>query len=121
MFNENVLEYEEIKKLRSIKARKEYVSVVHGRIEQEEVIECKVNYCEVNYEYEHTQEVDCIKSRPLLTDCGYIVCKLIEDKKAEFCETIEDREVEKVAFCEAIEYQEAELIEKVVFCEEIED
>ena len=36
----------------SIKAKKEYVSVVYERIEQEEVIEYEVDYCEVNY-YEH--------------------------------------------------------------------
>ena len=65
MMKENGLYYEEIKKLMSVKAKKEYVSVTYGRIEQEEVIEYKVEYCEVNYyEYEHEQEVDCFKSRP---------------------------------------------------------
>ena len=42
---------------------------------QEEAIEYKVEYCEVNYEYEHKQEVNCIKSRPFLIDCEYIVLK----------------------------------------------
>ena len=110
---ENGLEYEEIKKLLSIKAKNEYV---------------RVDYCEVSY-YEYEQEVNYIETRPCLIDIGHIVCELIEDKKVRFCDVIEDREVEKVVFCEAIEYQEAgliedqkvELIEKVVFCEEIED
>ena len=90
LFNENGLEYEEIIKLMSIKARKEYVSVIHGRIEQEEAIEYKGNYCEVNYEYEHMQEVDCIKPIPCLIDCEYIVCEIIEDQKVEYYEIIED-------------------------------
>ena len=57
MFNENGLEYEDIKKLMSVKAKKEYVSVIHGRIEQEEAIEYKVEYCEVNYEYKHNKKL----------------------------------------------------------------
>ena len=116
----------------SIKAKKECVSVIHGRIEQEEVIKFEVDFCEVNYyEYEHKQEVDYIEPITCLIDSEHIVCELIEYKKVEFCEIIElieDREIEKVIFCQAIEYQEAELIEdqkvelieKVVFCEEID-
>ena len=97
-FNENGLEYEEIKKLMSVKVKKEYVRVIHGRIEQEEAIEYKVEYCEVNYyEYEHKQEVDCIKSRPFLIGCEYIVCEIIEDHKVEYCKIIEDQRVE---YCE---------------------
>ena len=48
----NGLEYREIKNLMSIKAKKEHVSFVYERIEQEEVIEYEVDYCQVNY-YEH--------------------------------------------------------------------
>ena len=44
---ENGLEYEEIKKLLSIQENCEYV--IHGRIEQEEATEYKIEYCEVNY------------------------------------------------------------------------
>ena len=100
-FNENGLEYEEIKKLMSVKVKKEYVCVIHGRIEQEEAIEYQVEYCEVNYyEYEHKQEVDCIKSRPFLIDCEYIVCEINKDQKVEYCKIIEDHRVE---YCE-VEY-----------------
>ena len=60
MMKQNGLEYEEIKKLMSVKAKKEYVSVIHERIEQEEVIEYKFDYCEINYECEHMQEVDLL-------------------------------------------------------------
>ena len=49
MMKENGLYYEEIKNLMPVRAKKEYVSVIHGRIEQEEAIEYRVNYCEVNY------------------------------------------------------------------------
>ena len=69
MFNENGLENEEIKKLTSIKAKKEYVSVNYERIEQEGVIEYNVDYCEVNYYgYEHKQEIDRNKPIPCLID-----------------------------------------------------
>ena len=114
LFNESImkqngLEYEEIKKLMSIQAKREYVSVIHERIEQEKVIEYKVDYCEVNYcEYEHKQEVDCIKLKPCLIDNEYIVCEIIEDHKVECCEIIEDHKVE---CCEITEYQKAEIIE----------
>ena len=39
------------------------------------------------------QEVDCIKPRPCLIDCEYIVCEIIEDQKVEYCEIIEDQKV----------------------------
>ena len=68
---QNSLEYEEIEKLMSIQSRKEncqHVSFISGRIEKEEVIECKINYHEVNYEYEHVKKVDCIKQKPCLID-----------------------------------------------------
>ena len=103
MFNENGLESE-------IKAKKR----IHGRIEQEEAIEYKVEYCEVSYECEHKQEVDCIKSRPFLIDWEYIVrgrveyFEIIEDQKVEYCEIIEDQKVE---YCEIIEDQKVEIID----------
>ena len=106
LFNEIGLEYKEIK------AKKEYVSVIHGRIGQEEAIEYKVEYCEVNYEHEHRQEVDSIKSRPFLIGCEYTVRKIIEDQRIQYCEIIEDQKVE---YCELIEDQ------KVECCEIIED
>ena len=58
------LEYEEIKKLMSVKVKKEYVSVIHQVIKQEEVVNYGVNYYEVNYQYEKIKKVDYIKSRP---------------------------------------------------------
>ena len=100
LFNENGLEYEEIKKLMSVKAKKEYVSVIHGRIEQEEAIEFKAEYCEGNYEYEHKQEVDCIKSRPILIDCEYIVCEIIEEQKVEDINMLKSDEIKKIKFIE---------------------
>ena len=101
MVNENGLDYEEIKKLMSVKAKKEYVSVAYGRIEQEEAITQEFNYCEVNYyECEHKQEVYCIKSKPCLIDSKLTVCEIIENQKVEYCEIIEDQKVE---YCEIIE------------------
>ena len=82
MLTENGLEYEEIKKLMSVRAKKEYANVINERIEQEEVMEYRVDCCEVNYyEYEHKQKVDCIKLKPCLIDSEYVVCKIIENKK----------------------------------------
>ena len=52
LFNENGLEYEEIKNLMSVKVKKEHVSVAHQVIEQEEVVNYDFDYYEVNYEYE---------------------------------------------------------------------
>ena len=86
---QNGFEYEEIAKLMSIQSRKEnrkYDSFVCGRIEKEEVIECKVNYHEVNYEYEHVKKVDCIKQKPSLIDHEYImgeIVEIIEEKNAD--------------------------------------
>ena len=54
------LEYEEIKKLMSVKVKKEYVSVIHQVIKQEEVVNYGVNYYEVNYQYEKIKKVDYI-------------------------------------------------------------
>ena len=112
MMKENGLYYEEIKKLMSVKAKKEYVDVVYERMEQEEVIEYKVNYCDVNhYEYENKKEVYRIESKPCLTDNELIVCRVIEDQKVECCELIKDQKAE---YCESIECYED------VFCEVIE-
>ena len=80
----------------SVKAKKEYVSVIHGRIEQEEAIEYKAEYCEVDYEYEHKQEVDYIKSRPFLIDCEYTVCEIIEDQKIEDINMLKSDEIKKL-------------------------
>ena len=92
----------------SVKTKKEYVSVIHNVIEQEEIVDYNVNYYEVNYEYEKIKKVDCITSRPCLIDCEYIVCEIIEDQKAEYCEIIEDQKAE---YCELIEEQSVEIIE----------
>ena len=80
----------------SVKAKKEYVSVIHGRIEQEEAIEYKAEYCEVDYEYEHKQEVDYIKSRPFLIDCEYTVREIIEDQKVEDINMLKSDEIKKL-------------------------
>ena len=82
LFIENGLEYEETKKLMSVKVKKEYVSVIHQVIEQEEIVNYNDNYYEVNYDHEK-KKVDFIKSRPCLIDCEYIVCEIIEDQKVE--------------------------------------
>ena len=41
----------------SVKIKKEYASVIHQVIEQEEVVNCDVNYYEVNYEYEKLKKL----------------------------------------------------------------
>ena len=52
LFIENGLEYEETIKLMSVKVKKEYVSVIHQVIEQEEIVNYNDNYYEVNYDHE---------------------------------------------------------------------
>ena len=47
---------------------KKDVNVIHQVIEKEEVVEYNVNYCEVNYEYEHVEEVDYVQNKPYLVD-----------------------------------------------------
>ena len=99
---QNGLEYEEIEKLMSIQWRKEnceFVSFISGRIGKEEVIECNFDYHEVNYEYEHVKKVYCMKQKPCLIDCEYIVCEATEDQNIEFCEIIRDQRVKKAVFC----------------------
>ena len=115
---QNGLEYEETNRLMSIQSRKEdckYVSFIHGRIKQEEVIEYKVNYCEVNYEYEHVKEIDYVKTRPCLNDYEYFVCVIIKNYIAEFCEIIEGKKVEIIIeediVCEIIDDKNVEIIE----------
>ena len=67
MFNENGLEYEETKKLMTVKAKTEYVSVIHSTIEQKEVIDYDVNYYRANYRRcEKVQEIDYIKYKTFL-------------------------------------------------------
>ena len=104
LFNENGLEYEEIKKLMSVKVNKEYVRVIYQVVKQEEVVNYDVNY----YEYEKIKKVDYIKSTPCLVDCEYIVCEIIEDQKVECCEIIENQKVE---YCEIIQEQRGEIME----------
>ena len=61
--------------------------VFHGNIEQEEAIEYKIEYCEVNYyEYENKKKVDCIKPKICLIDSVHFASEIIEDKKVEHCE-----------------------------------
>ena len=56
---------------------KEYVNVICARMEEEELIEYKVNYCEVNYKYEHVKEVYYVKNRPCLIDDEYLVSEIV--------------------------------------------
>ena len=71
MFSENDLEYEEIKG---------YANNIYEGIKKEEV----------NYEYEHIEEIACSKTKQIID----------EDKKTEYCKKIE-----------IIEDQDAEIIE----------
>ena len=126
-FKQNALEYEEIKKLLSVKSKIEYVKCVitKGIIEQEYAIDYVVNCFRENYRRcERVQEIDYIKFKTFLVkessdytiDYESINCfKLVNNKKAEFCKITEDQKVE---FCELIEDQKVDIIES---CELIED
>ena len=51
------------------------------KIEKEEVTEYKVNYCEVNYVYDHVKEADYVKTRPYLIDDEHLMGEIVEIKK----------------------------------------
>ena len=105
LFNNNGLEYEEIKKLLSVKSKKECIEYIltDGIIKQEEAIDYDVNYYRANYRRsEKLQEIDYIKYKPcLIFDFEYIECKTI--KKLEHYELINE-------CCELIMH---EMIEKI--------
>ena len=112
----NILEYEEIKKL-SIKPNKELIECAFttGIIKQEYAVDYDVNYYRCNYRRcEKVQEIDYFKYKPNLINGEHkeveIVeiikekkvesCKIIKEKKVEFCEVTEDKKAES---CEIIE------------------
>ena len=111
------LEYEEIKKLLSVKPKKELIECVitKGIIKQEEAIDYDINYYRCNYRRcEKVQKINYFKYKPNLINDEHreveIVeiikekkvesCKKIKDKMAQFCEIIEDKKAES---CEVIE------------------
>ena len=124
---QNVFEYEEIKKLLSVKPKKELIEcvVTKGIIEQEYAIDYDVNYYRANYRrFERVQEIDYIKFKTFLVkessdytiDNEVIKCfELVNDEKVEYCSIIEDQKVE---YCKLIEEQNDEIIES---CKLIED
>ena len=136
-FKNNGLEYEEIKKLLSVKPKKELIECVitKGINKQEEAIDyeeikCfelvndeKVEYCTMiedqkveSYELIEEKCVEIIEYE-LIEDqkVEKIKCEaIIEDQKVEYCTIIEDQRVESY---ELIEEKYAEIIE----CELIED
>ena len=104
-FKNNGLEYEEIKKLLSVKSKKECIKyfITDGIIKQEEAIDYDVNYYRNNYRRcEKLQEYDYIRYKPcLISDFECIECKTI--KKVEHYELINE-------CCELIIH---EMIEKI--------
>ena len=130
---QNGLEYKEIEKLMSIQSRKEnckYASFINEKTEQEEVIEYKVNYCEVSYEYEHVKEADYVKTRPYLIDDEHLmgeIVEIIKEKKVDYvqqkpcligyeCLVIEEKEAEccGVEDQNTLEYEEIEKLMSVI-------
>ena len=107
----NVLEYEEIKKLLSVKPKKELIKcvVTKGIIKQEYAVDYDVNYYRANYRRcERVQEIDYVKYKPNLINDALREVKIVEtidDNKVEFCKIIDDNRVE---FCEIIEDRKAE-------------
>ena len=142
------LEYEEIKKLLSVKPKKELIecAVTKGIIEQEYAIDYYVNYYRANYRRcervqkmiilnlkhfskessDYTIDNEAIKCFGLVNDQIIESCEIIEDQKVESCELIEAKNAEIIE-CELIEDQKVEnnanqLIKEVIeSCESIED
>ena len=100
------LEYEEIKKLLSVKPKKELIECVitKGIIKQEEAIDYDVNYYRCKYrKCEKVQGIDYFKYKPsLINDEHREVEKveIIKEKKVESCKIIKYKKVES---CEIIE------------------
>ena len=119
----NVLEYEEIKKLLSIKPKKELIEcvVTKGIIKQEYAVDYDVNYYRANYRRcKKVKEIDYIKYKAFLVkessdytiDYEPMKCfESVNDQKVEFCEIIEDQKVEIIECEEIIEDQKVEIIE----------
>ena len=109
LFSENDLEYEEIK---------EYANNIYEIIGQEEI----------NYEHEHTEEANYVKTKPYLIDDEQIIgeekktdreYKVVEEKKIECCK-VEDQN--DIGYEEIIEEKiECKIIEEKIECELIED
>ena len=112
------LESEEIKKLLSVKPKKELIEcdVTRGIIEQEYAIDHDVNYYRANYgrcervqkiyyikfktflvkeSSDYTIDNEAIKCFELVNDQIIESCEVIEHQKVESCELIEDQTVEK--------------------------
>ena len=121
-FKNNGLEYEEIKKLLSVKPKKELIEcvVTKGIIEQGYAVDYDVNCYRVNYRRcQKLQETDYIKfkeSSDYTIDYEDIKCfELVNDEKVEYYTITEDQKVESY---ELIEEKYVEIIES---CEIIED
>ena len=137
------LEYEEIKKLLSVKPKKELIECVITKriIKQEEAIDYDVNYyrrCEkvkeidyfkykpnlINDEHREVEIVEIIKekkveSSKIFKDKKVESCKIIEDKKADSCEIIESYELIKEETIKSHEIiEEKEIIESVKLIED---
>ena len=110
-------EYEEIKKLLSVKPKKELLECVitKGIIKQEEAIDYDVNYYRCNYRRcQKVQEIDYFKYQPNLINDEpreVEIVEIIKEKKVVSCKTIKDKKVES---CEVIEeiIQSYELIKE---------
>ena len=106
-FKNNGLEYEEIKKLLSVKPKKELIACVltKGIIKQEYVADHDVNYYRANYRRcEKVKGTDYIKYKTFLVkeSSDYTIdneankfFELVNDHKVEYCEIIQDQKVEK--------------------------
>ena len=114
-FKNNDLEYEEIKKLLSVKPNKELTQcvVTKGIIELEYAVDYDVNYHRVNYrKCERAQEIDYVKYKPnLIND---------EHREVEIVETIEDKEDNNQLIEDKIvENDVYQLIKEIIECCEL--
>ena len=104
---DNVFEYEEIKKLLSIKPKKELIECVitKGIIKQEYAVDYDVNYYRCNYRRcEKVQEIDYFKCKPNLINDEHReveIVQVINEKKVESCKIIKD----KLKIIEEISYE----------------
>ena len=114
------LEYDEIKKLLTVKPKKELIECVFTKriIKKEEAIDYDVNYYRCNYRRcEKVQEIDYFKCKPNLINDehreGEIV-EIIKEKKVESCKIIKDKKVKSYEIIEDKKDESCETIEEII-------
>ena len=120
--------------IQSRKKNRKHVSFMHQRIEQEEVIEYRVDYCKASYEHENIQKIDNIEPKPCLIKrvsserVSFIHQRIEQEEVMEYRVNYYDVDYYEYEYSKEVDYIESrpcliEIIEdqNVECCEIIED